>query len=279
MKKFNPVELKFSDFLAVYRKDKRFNEALESICNCDYERVAELKEVIENPSSDFNFEGWDSSQYCDFMEYVIRASCLNEWNDWIEDVSYYVENELFCYKKKFHIHKCGSDYYVIYKYDERIIEYMDDEYVKPYLDTNQDYDTDEETEEEKTPEPPIGKFYLVCISKYFPLKPSCRQCGEKVIFSGSMSFNTDKGHVELKQFQCQGCGKLKYGEAHHAEGILVALQEPCECGGQYRRDKNIFCPHCSCRKGDTNRTEDFNSIDEEYLAKLQKSHGTVLGVE
>lgn len=50
-------------------------------------------------------------------------------------------------------------------------------------------------------------------------------------------------------FQCQGCGKLSSiksggpGNANEYENSLI-----CDCGGELRRDKVLFCPSCKSKK-------------------------------
>lgn len=43
------------------------------------------------------------------------------------------------------------------------------------------------------------------------------------------------------QHQCQTCANLKMAEINNYENSLENL---CECGGQFRRDKPLLC--CSC---------------------------------
>ena len=46
--------------------------------------------------------------------------------------------------------------------------------------------------------------------------------------------------------------------------------DPCKCGGQRRRDKNIFCPGCGYRKRKNNRAESFTAISQVELDILEK---------
>ena len=57
------------------------------------------------------------------------------------------------------------------------------------------------------------------------------------------------------------------------EGVRVALESPCECGGQFRRDKNIFCPGCTYRKADENKREDKLHASEQEMENIKTRHG------
>ena len=85
----------------------------------------------------------------------------------------------------------------------------------------------------------------------------------------------------LKPYQCQGCGEIDFSdqdinlpgeEKKIKQGTCVALKERCKCGGQYRRDKNIFCPNCKFRKNKTNRTEENLYIYQKTKNKLYAIH-------
>jgi hypothetical protein len=137
----------------------------------------------------------------------------------------------------------------------------------------------EEDEEEELAEEEVDnrprEIYLPFINMYFPIKASCRSCQEPFTFSGQMKLTTDSGPHLLHEYQCQDCGKLSYsGEQTDEEGIQVAVSEPCECGGQRRRDKNIFCPSCAYRKSEDNRREENLCISEEQFEALRERHLT-----
>ena len=74
-------------------------------------------------------------------------------------------------------------------------------------------------------------------------------------------------------YQCQSCGKLESSEDGHPEGVRVALDNPCECGGQFRRDKNIFCPGCTYRKANENKREDKLHASEQEMERIKTRHG------
>jgi hypothetical protein len=89
-----------------------------------------------------------------------------------------------------------------------------------------------------------------------------------------MRLNTSNGCVYLWSYQCQDCGKKRNSDEIQTEGISVALNEPCECGGQFRRDRNIFCPNCHYRKSDENRrSEKLTAITEE-MEQINQRNGT-----
>lgn len=118
-------------------------------------------------------------------------------------------------------------------------------------------------------------YILAFIDAYRPIKAVCKVCTTKTTYSGNMSFNTSEGHQEVDQFQCQDCGELSYDE-RTSEDIVVACLEPCDCGGQRRRDKNIFCPGCGYRKRKNNKTESFTTISQVELDILETKHESIL---
>jgi len=87
-----------------------------------------------------------------------------------------------------------------------------------------------------------------------------------------MRFNTSNGCIYHWHYQCQSCGKLNYSDEKAERGTIVALKEPCECGGQYRRDKNIFCTSCHYRKSEENRSEVKLTATKKQLETIKKSH-------
>jgi uncharacterized Zn finger protein (UPF0148 family) len=54
----------------------------------------------------------------------------------------------------------------------------------------------------------------------------------------------------------------------------VALNEPCECCGQFRRDRNIFCPNCHYRKSDENRRSEKLTATTEEMEQINQRNGT-----
>ena len=154
--------------------------------------------------------------------------------------------------------------------------YFDERYLteepKEIEDEEEEDEDEAEEEEEEADNRPVA-IYLPFINMYFPIKASCRSCQEPSTFSGQMKLTTDSGPHLLHEYQCQDCGKLSYsGEQTEEEGIQVAVSEPCDCGGQRRRDKNIFCPSCGHRKNEAHRREEHLCISEEEFEALRERH-------
>lgn len=81
----------------------------------------------------------------------------------------------------------------------------------------------------------------------------------------------------FKPFQCQDCGNIKFedpetnfpGELKKSfRGICVALEIKCDCGGQLRRDKILFCPNCHHKKSTNNKFYKNISIYKKTAEKL-----------
>lgn len=86
----------------------------------------------------------------------------------------------------------------------------------------------------------------------FPnLKANCQHCGVTTIFTGYQRYRVDDDSSVLliPEYQCQDCGKLKFSSPDNA-GCDEFLSIRCACGGQFRRDKPLFC--YSCQKNKTN---------------------------
>lgn len=116
------------------------------------------------------------------------------------------------------------------------------------------------------------KYYLIEMSPYRPLRLDCEVCNTTSSFCGHMRMNTSNGCIYLWHYQCQDCGKLTYSDEKAEKGTIVALQEPCECGGQFRRDKNIFCTSCHYRKSDENKFEEKLTATKKQLEAIKKSN-------
>ena len=117
------------------------------------------------------------------------------------------------------------------------------------------------------------QYFLICIKAYFPITALCSKCGIETTFGGIMWIRTKKRRHRFYQYQCQHCGKLKYSGNHNDNSNVVALSERCKCQGQYRRDKNIFCPNCHHRKTEYNKDEDYNTLTDNEIEILTKRHG------
>lgn len=117
------------------------------------------------------------------------------------------------------------------------------------------------------------QYFLLCIKAYSPITAVCSKCDLETTFSGVMWIRTDKRKYFSYQYQCQDCGNLKYSDKFSSNGQIVALSEKCKCQGQYRRDKNIFCPGCKHRKTNNNQTEDYLTSTDNEIENLKKIHG------
>lgn len=117
------------------------------------------------------------------------------------------------------------------------------------------------------------KYFLPEISAYDFIDVPCPKCEVKTTFSGHSRLNTSVGCVYIWKYQCQSCGKLKGSAESHRMGVRVGLHERCECGGQYRRDKNIFCPSCSYRKSDENKSEKRLYAPKDEWSEIKERHG------
>lgn len=117
------------------------------------------------------------------------------------------------------------------------------------------------------------KYFLPEISPYRPIKAKCPCCDTETIYSSHMRINTTERNHYLFTYQCQSCGKLERSEEAHPNGIRVGLEKRCVCGGQFRRDKNIFCPDCKYRRTTENKAEDRLYATIEEMESLKKRHG------
>jgi hypothetical protein len=113
------------------------------------------------------------------------------------------------------------------------------------------------------------KYFLEHIMLFCDLKPACRSCKVNTIFSGWIRVDSS----DLRSYQCQSCGKLKGSDDGHPKGTRVALDDACECGGQFRRDKNVFCPNCRYRQSEENKFEKKLYANPKELKLLRMRHG------
>ena len=126
-----------------------------------------------------------------------------------------------------------------------------------------------------------NKLYLLCVNEDLK-KILCPECNIEINV-GSFSLTIGKPdsqkryRTHLMPYQCQNCGEIDFsdqeinlpGEVKRIKkGICVALKERCKCGGQYRRDKNIFCPDCKFRKNKDNSSEHNFHIYKKTKNKL-----------
>lgn len=120
------------------------------------------------------------------------------------------------------------------------------------------------------------QYFLISIKPHSPLIAICSKCNLETTFSGLMWIRTDRRKFISYQYQCQDCGKLKYSDEFSDKGKIVALSEKCKCNGQYRRDKNVFCPGCHHRKTSDNQTENYHFLRDDEIENLEKKHNTKL---
>lgn len=117
------------------------------------------------------------------------------------------------------------------------------------------------------------KYFLPEISPYNPINVKCPSCDTETSYSSHMRIRTSDRNIYLWSYQCQSCGKLENSEETHSNGIRVGLENKCACGGQFRRDKNIFCPSCKYRKSDKNKAEDTLYATSEEMESIKMRHG------
>ena len=118
------------------------------------------------------------------------------------------------------------------------------------------------------------KYFIPAHSPYRPFNLTCPVCEHSSSFSEHMRLNTSNGCVYLWAYQCQDCGKKRNSDEVQENGVTVALQEPCDCGGQFRRDRNIFCPNCHYRKSAENGSSDNLTISKEEMKQIMERNGT-----
>lgn len=87
------------------------------------------------------------------------------------------------------------------------------------------------------------------------LAATCRLCDAITTFSGKIRYRLDDDNkvVIVPEFQCQDCGDLTFSmpDNQSADSLL----KRCACGGQYRKDKPLFCPVCRGNKTELNVSE------------------------
>lgn len=108
------------------------------------------------------------------------------------------------------------------------------------------------------------------IRAHFNIEAECSKCELITNFEGSYYFRTNERKFVHCQYQCQGCGQLSYSNEFQENDVTVGIKDPCECGGQHRNDKNIFCPGCHHRNDETNKSESYLTISEEDFKKNSK---------
>ena len=91
----------------------------------------------------------------------------------------------------------------------------------------------------------------------FGLKATCSNCGVMTHFTGQNRYRLEENGISVVkyvyQYQCQDCGTLKMADFDDPPAEF--MEKRCECGGQFRRDKPLFCYSCKANKTELNRSE------------------------
>ena len=125
------------------------------------------------------------------------------------------------------------------------------------------------------------KLCLLCVDDNIGIL-KCSKCQSETNI-GKFSLTIGKAtfskyfRTYLKPYQCQDCGEIKFSDEEInlpddikkiIRATCVALNERCKCGGQFRRDKNIFCQNCNYRKTKENKSYANLYIYKKTLDKL-----------
>ena len=86
----------------------------------------------------------------------------------------------------------------------------------------------------------------------FGLGPLCKNCGVITHFTGQNRYRLEENGIDIVKYQyehqCQDCGALKMADPDDKLDTTILLKDRCSCGGQYRRDKPLFCHSCKSNK-------------------------------
>jgi len=92
----------------------------------------------------------------------------------------------------------------------------------------------------------------------FGLDATCSACGVTTHFTGQNRYRIEENGIDIvkyeREFQCQDCGILAMGNIDEPPD-LQHLEKRCVCGGQFRRDKPLFCNACKANKTELNRSD------------------------
>jgi len=80
---------------------------------------------------------------------------------------------------------------------------------------------------------------------------TCRNCNDTKYFTSFNRFRYETGVQYQWGYQCQDCGTLTMSELGTPQTDF--LERKCTCGGQFRRDKRLFCANCKYNKTEENR--------------------------
>jgi hypothetical protein len=101
---------------------------------------------------------------------------------------------------------------------------------------SQAYGPDDDSYEDHPPEGEIDFLIMPGVGHL-----TCRDCGFSEKITGSFSHRKPRLGM-----QCQACGKIE--SLAGLPPFAVKLATPCSCGGEFRRNRIVFCPSCRSRK-------------------------------
>ena len=91
----------------------------------------------------------------------------------------------------------------------------------------------------------------------FGLNATCSSCGVLTFFAGQNRYRLEEKGINIVKYQyefmCQDCGLLKMQDFEDASNKVLKVR--CGCGGQYRRDKPLFCSSCKINKTTDNKSD------------------------
>jgi hypothetical protein len=81
----------------------------------------------------------------------------------------------------------------------------------------------------------------------------CQHCGEVTLFTGKQRYILADSEFPtiIPEYQCQDSGELCFSLPDDKSNDAYLLKR-CECGGQFRRDKPLFCAKCLKNKTSEN---------------------------
>jgi len=94
--------------------------------------------------------------------------------------------------------------------------------------------------------------------EYTGMNATCRHCDVATNFKGRVRWRLLENGEHIvhyqNEFQCQDCGELTMDAMENPTDVDW-LMTRCTCGGEFRRDKPIFCKHCKANKTELNVSE------------------------
>ncbi|MEY3053102.1 MAG: hypothetical protein RLY31_2887 [Bacteroidota bacterium] len=282
-KKLDVVDRVILSFRQEY-PDYFHQEVLTCMDDSDQDTIDRIHQILDNASAGMPDDAFWSRFQNYFLKFLIDyAEVELIWNDLVEEESLYAVNELYAYQDKIFIWTLEGKIHYIYEDKEKALaefmEFYRDHYneVMSHVDGRRygEEVNEEEDDEEEEDKRPAGYFFLPFFNPYLPFRGACRVCSHEFVLNGYRSLLTNLGEIIQHEYQCQGCGAFRFagGELPPTEGVRAALAEPCDCGGQFRRDKNIFCPSCGYRKQPDNRAEEYLAIPQATFDALRERHG------